>query len=56
MNTRAAARLWHAASAMIADKLVQIVVPLPKPLWLGDMALPSSRVRVADSAWRRTTQ
>jgi hypothetical protein len=56
VSIRAAARLWHAASAMIADKLVQIVVPLPKPLWFGDMTLLSSRVRVADSAWRTAMQ
>jgi hypothetical protein len=41
---------------MIADTLVQIVVPLPKPHWLGDMALPSSRVGVTDSVWRTAMQ
>jgi hypothetical protein len=56
VSIRATARLWHAASAMMADKLVQIVVPLPKPLWFGDMTLLSSRVRVADSAWRTAMQ
>jgi hypothetical protein len=41
---------------MIADKLVQIAIPLPKPFWPGDMTLLSSRVRVTDSAWRMATQ
>ena len=50
------ARLWNAASSMIVQKLVQIVVPLPKSLWFGDMTLLSNRARVADSAWRTAMQ